>query len=202
MKKILACLALAFAGSANAALITSTSNAALAGATIQTFDAVAPGYYASLSLPGVTIKGIGGSMHVDGSNAAYGMGGLSLNNYGASPSSFELLFTSPVTGFGIFAGAVDSVWQYRAYNSTGQLLESFNTGLSRTPQFYGIANATGIARVTFSNTGGDWAIFDNLYIGAAASANVVPEPASVALFGVALAGLIGVRRGNKGSKTS
>ncbi|CAH0241416.1 hypothetical protein SRABI118_02725 [Massilia sp. Bi118] len=193
MKILLASLALAFASSANAAVITSTSDAALAGASIQTFDNVAEGYYASLSLPGVTVVGNGGPMHIDSENSAYGMGGRSLNNYFGSPSSFDLIFDAPVTAFGIYGGAVNSPWVYTAYDAAGGVLETYTTpGTCCDPMFYGFANNAGIARVNLSSDG-DWVLFDNLYMATAVQADV-PEPASLALFGAAFAGIASVRR--------
>ncbi len=93
MKKFLACLTLLLAGSANAAMITSTGDAALAGATIESFDSVANGDYAVLTLPGVTIVGNGAPMTVSGEwTSDYGIGGKTLHNSASSPLSFELLF--------------------------------------------------------------------------------------------------------------
>ena len=193
MKILFASLALALATSAHASVITSISDAALTGASIQTFDDVASGYYDSLSLPGVTIVGNGGPMHIDNDNGMYGMGGMNLNNYFGSPSSFDLIFDAPVTAFGIYGGAVNSPWVYTAYNAAGQMLETYTTpGNCCSPTFYGIANKAGIARVNLS-ANGDWVIFDNLYMKTDVQADV-PEPASLALFGAALAGIASVRR--------
>lgn len=196
MKTLLASLALVLAGSANAAVITSTTDPALAGATIQTFDNVAPGYYDTLVLPGVTIVGNGGPMHIDGDNGMYGMGGLNLNNYFGTPSSFDLVFTAPTTAFGIYGGAFNMPWVYTAYDASGNVLESYTTsGACCDPTFYGLSNSAGIARVNLRSNG-DWVIFDNLYIAAEAPADV-PEPASVALFGAAFAAYAGVRRAKR-----
>jgi hypothetical protein len=196
MKTLLATLALALASSANAAVITSTSDAALAGATIQTFDGVAEGYYDALVLPGVTIVGNGAPMHVDNDNSTYGMGGLSLNNYFGAPASFDLIFTAPTTAFGIYGGAVNAPWVYTAYDAAGNVLESYTTpGACCSAEFYGLSNSAGIARVNLSSNN-DWVIFDNLYIGTEAPADV-PEPASIALFGAAFAAFAGARRARR-----
>jgi hypothetical protein len=201
MKRILGCLALVLASSANATIITSTKDPALAGARFQNFDNVAPGTYASLALPGVTIVGRGGSMSISNANGSFGRGGLNLSNPSGTPASFDLVFSAPVTAFGIYGGAVNSSWVYTAFDSTNKLLESITTaGACCSPMFYGIANKAGIARVTLQGAF-DWVIFDDLYIGADAPSSV-PEPASITLFGAALAGLAGVRRKNKAVRAS
>jgi hypothetical protein len=201
MKRILGCLALVLASSANATIITSTADRALAGATLQNFDAVAPGLYASLALPGVTIVGKGGSMSIDAANGSFGRGGLNLNNPSGSPAGFNLVFSSPVTAFGIYGGAFNSSWVFTAFDATNKLLESITTsGACCNQLFYGIANSAGIARVSLEGPT-DWVIFDDLYIGPAVPSRV-PEPASITLFGAALAGLAGVRRKNKAVRAS
>jgi len=199
MKKLVAALALILAGSSHAAVLTSTAAPQLAGATIHTFDDVTPGAYAVLNLPGVQIIGNGGPMSVDSNNSSFGIGGRQLNNYSGSPSSFDLVFTAPVGAFGIYSGAVNAPWVYTAYDVDGNELESFTTpGTCCGVEFYGLANAAGIARVNL-RTSYDWAVFDNLYVAALAPADL-PEPASIALFGAAIAAYAGTRRAKRARK--
>ncbi|MFP5391815.1 MAG: PEP-CTERM sorting domain-containing protein [Gammaproteobacteria bacterium] len=193
MKKLIACIALALAGSANATILTSTAAPALAGAKVETFNGVASGTYATLQLADLKIKGNGGVMAVDSTwTAQFAKSGQSLHNNNATPSSFDLVFNDTVTAFGIFAGAVNNSWTYSAYGANNQLLESITTSaICCGPIFTGISNSIGIKRVTLAG-GGDWAIFDDLYY--TVKKADVPEPGSVALFGLAALGLAATRK--------
>lgn len=181
----------ALACSAQASPITSPGDPALAGATVQDFNAVAAGEYMSLSLPGVTINGNGATMTIcngcGGGSGAYGDVGMSLQNTGGSPMSFDLVFSTAVSAFGIQGGAFNGAWTYTAYDSLNNVIETLN--LSHPccgPYFDGIAH-NGIARVNLSG-GGDWVVFENLEFVAGSTGNV-PEPATLAIFGLGFAGL-------------
>jgi hypothetical protein len=181
---------------AQAAPITSTADPALAGATLQDFNSVATGEYASLALPGVTINGLGGTMTIcdgcGGGGGAFGDVGLSLQNTFNSPISFDLVFSTAVSAFGIQGGAFNSPWTYTAYDALNNVIETLNVNNPCCgPFFNGIAHA-GIARVNL-NGGGDWVVFDNLRFVAGPTTNV-PEPATLAILSLGLAGLAATRR--------
>jgi hypothetical protein len=194
MKRVLTAVALLFAGTANAAIVTSTADPKLAGATVETFNTVAPGDYTTLSLSKVTVKGNGAPMTIGTTNAEYGVDNSNnLQNTSATPSSFDLVFSNVVTAFGIFGGAVNNAWTYSAYDASGNLVESINTsGLCCSAMFFGIANDSGFSRVTLEGFG-DWAIFDNLHF-VEKSGTDVPEPGALALLGLGVLGIAASRR--------
>ena len=148
---------------AHGSLITSDIDTALNGAVIETFNSVTEGYYSSLSLPGVTIVGSGSDMRVytDSNSSNYGRSGAALQNYGGSPSSFDLIFDTEVSAFGIWGGAYNNAWTFSAYDSLDNLIESVSVSTTCcTSQFYGLENS-GMSKVTLSGFG-DWVVFDDL----------------------------------------
>ncbi len=181
---------------AQATPITSAADPALAGAVVQDFESIAAGEYASLALPGVTINGVGGNLTIcngcGGGAGAYGDVGQSLQNTGGTPFSFDLVFTNAVSAFGIRAGAFNGPWTYTAYDALDNVIETVNLNNPCCGAFFnGIAHP-GIARVNL-NGAGDWVVFDDLQF-VAAAARDVPEPGTLAIFGLGLAGLAATRK--------
>lgn len=200
--KIVCSLVLALSSAfAGATAITSALDPALSGATLIDFESVAAGDYSSLVLGGVTINGIGAPVTIclgcGGGSGSFGDVGKSLQNTGGSPASFDLVFDSAVSAFGIVGGAVNTSWVYTAYDASGVVIETLHTpNLCCSGIFNGIA-ASNIKRVNL-NGSGDWVVFDNLKFVSQASAAVVPEPASIALFALGL-GIIAVAARRKQS---
>ena len=179
--------------SVNAALITSSTNSALDGATVETFNSIGLGEYSSLSVSGATIVGNGGTMTIsnDSNTSSYGVDGYALQNSNGTPTSFSINFDTPVDAFGIWGGAYNNAWTFSAYDSFNNLIESLSVSTSCcSPMFFGLLNDD-MAKVTLSGSG-DWVVFDNLTYKESVSA--VPIPAAVFMFVPALLGFLGFRR--------
>jgi PEP-CTERM motif len=180
---------------ASAVPITSEADSALNGSTLIDFESVAVGEYNSLALPGVTINGIGGSMTVcngcGGGGGSFGDIGRSLQNTNGSPISFDLVFDDAVSAFGIIGGALNGPWVYTAYDALNNVLETLNIGDPCCGGFFRGIATDGIARVNLYG-GGDWVVFDNLRF--VAQPVSVPEPMSLGLFTLGLAGAAFFRR--------
>lgn len=188
-------------GLANASPITSPADSALSGSTLIDFESVAVGEYSSLALGSVTINGISSTMTIcdgcGGGGGSFGDVGRSLQNTGGSPSSFDLVFSNPVSAFGIIGGALNNAWVYTAYDIANNVIETLNINDPCCDgHFNGIA-ANNIARVNL-NGGGDWVVFDNLrFVAQQNQNNGVPEPATLALLGLGLGGMAFTKRQNK-----
>ncbi len=186
-------LALPAMNAARAAPITSPADPSLAGATLIDFNSVASGEYSSLSLPGVTINGIGSTMTIcngcGGGGGSFGDVGQSLQNTGGTPMTFDLIFSGGVSAWGIFGGAVNSPWTYQTFDASNSLIETLNLNDPCCGPFFHGTNGGNIYRVELSG-GGDWVVFDNLYF----VAQGVPEPLILSLFALGLAGIGATRR--------
>jgi len=195
-------VALASAGAASATITIYTDEAsylaAISDAGVDSYDDLA------LTSLGTSLNRTAGSHSytVSASNQLYGAGSgsdhwLSTNtatdpilfsNFSAGVVGFGgLFFTSDISGFympGTVTLTVEDAGQELAYSIPG----------STTSSFVGFVSSTGILNVTLAATqpqsGFAWPTANNLTLGAAAAAPVVPEPATWAMMigGFALVG--------------
>ena len=116
-----------WSGASEAALITSSGDAALSGATVDGFSSyAAPSDPASVS-DGIFTMTANGAAYVsvrDDFNGQYGIVGRSVVDYNAV--GVEIDFASPMSAFGIHLGAADvgKTWAIEAFSPGGSSLGS------------------------------------------------------------------------------
>ncbi len=184
------------AGYINGNVASGNLTTVISGGTVVDFESTALGLYPGFAASGVQFNGLGGGLRV----SSQGTGGIYntrdrahlQNDFGVTPS-FEFIFLGgPVSQFAFLFGALNVDWTMDAFDSANNLLESYT--FQSTPfannngEYFGIVRGTAdISRVLLSQDSGDWVQFDNLtYSGTAAA---VPEPASIAMWGLGALGL-------------
>lgn len=195
---LLAIIQISAMRSAQAGVITSASDPALAGAVVERFDYTGPGTFTNLATPVTQFTNT--TFNAPEANNEWG------TRYVVPPGNAtgallfwtdaEMVFDMPVTAF------LFNLWGYnrsgtvRVYDSNNSLLHSFNHGgVVATVNLVGFA-APDIARLEFDGTGSEDAIvIDDLYMaGIGGAADGVPTPMALALIGAGLAGVgVGLR---------
>jgi hypothetical protein len=199
---VLALLGAAVSGSTASASITvyttsASFNAAAGPLPAQNFNA-GPVGPAPITVGGITISNTGSSI-VSVSPAFYASGN-SVQWTFSGTGAMTFTFSSPITAFGadfFDVGTVGATTLSVALNNgdNAALFTSF-TGSGGNQQFRGFISTSPFTSITFTNTsGGDFVEIDNVLFG-----NAIPEPATMAVFGLmAAGGVFGVRRRLKAS---
>lgn len=185
-------------GSAHGAFISSAGDPALAAASLETFNSPSTGGYTSLSLADVTVSATGFSVSVGGNGEFTPPNPAGDKFLLIDTHLLTFTFNNAVSAFGIVIGATNSEQTISAYDAGGNLLESaiIPNQVATMPfpysGFYGFSSTTSnIAKFTVTNTN-DAVVYDDLYYTSSAAA--VPEPTSIAMWGLSLVGAVLIRR--------
>jgi len=180
----MSCSTLAFSG-----IITSSVDSSLSGASVIDFNSETLGSFSNRIFNGdVTISPTSGTFNIETAHSGqYGSSGAYLGS--PSGQSFVIDFATTVSAFGFSWGAADQSWVMSLFDTSNSLLETISIAAQTTPHigFIGADNI-GISKVTMTvGSGFDYIILDDFqYVTENMS---VPEPLSIALFGLGLAGI-------------
>lgn len=204
--------AAALCGSAQAALISSESDAALAGATLYDFEAGPAGTWTSQGFGGLTVS-VQNSAYA--TNARFSVdsdyagsfntrGQYHITNHGSEFQVLRLDFGGAASAFGFLLGATDSTWLLQAFNGSGQLLDSTFMGAvkgSNAGDYFGFSGLAGATYAVltqqqdgyYAGGGVDYTFVDNIRV---AGVSAVPEPGNVGMLlaGLAVLGSVARRR--------
>lgn len=170
-------LAMALAGRAAAAPITSAADPALQGAVVLDFESTTPGIHAAFA-GGLSVPTSAGIVNITGPRVQvtstyagqYNMTGQYLSSEGYLFRNVIVAFPVPVRTFGFNVGLTSQPWQLHAYDAAGNEIEMVTiapTLGSNSGDFIGITSSTDIAEAVFIvqlplRPGPLWAVIDNL----------------------------------------
>ena len=187
---------------ANADLITSSADSSLSGSTLIDFNAETHGTFDSRSFDSGAVTFAGPGMTVQSQycgasgDGQYGGGGNCIGT--PLGTSFSIVFADPVSAFGFSWGAADQAWTMNVYGAGG-LLESLSIAAQVYPHrgFIGSNGSAGnITSVYMSASSFDYILLDDFQY-KSGSTSSVPEPGTLALLGIGLAGMGLMRRRKK-----
>ena len=182
--------------SANASIITSSSDPALSGATVADFNAYASQAFSSIDFGDFTISTSGTNLSLTTAGSSYTPpSDMGLGNFPSTSNSgvdFRIDFDFGLDAFGIQVGASNNNNQLTALDINGNIIEDLiipdqvGLGLPDFSGFYGFSSGSSpIYSILYGNTGGDLVVFDDVTYVAAD----VPEPSIIALLAAGLCGL-------------
>ncbi len=207
MRPLLYALALLLAATTSqaATIITSSTDAALTGATLIDFNGETDGQnFLSATVGSLTVRTNTNTLRFDDQySVQFGTSGVQVETrLGGSNDDLEFVFATAVSAFGFDLNALDIDLTMELYDGVGTLLDSFlipnqpGLGMSGDARrdYWGASSAAAVSRVRLVNASQhDFFLIDNVSFVAA------PEASTGILLTLGLAGLVfGGNRGRLG----
>lgn len=170
---------------------------AIPGGTVETFESVNGFYGSSLTLGNLTLSGIGntGAPAVFSVNSnysgSYNTTGASVNSPPGYPVQWRFDFANVVDAFAFNLGAHDLPWTIAAYTAADILVDTLGISpINSTSkgEYYGIAGSN-IAYAVLNAGSAEWILIDNVTYNESETGGSIPEPTTLALLGLGLAGI-------------